>query len=293
MTKTNIEQLLLSKIVPDPNQPRKDFKKADLDDLQESIRKEGVLTPVIVESDYQEDKYLLIDGERRYRAAVELGLTTLPVKIVKGPLTFEQRTTLRFHIQEQHSSWTELERARALYEYKKATKKSITEIAEALNMHIPKVHGYLSIVDFSDVGQRLITENNIDFTYLIFLIRAVRHYQTICKLTQEEIEEKLIKKIITGVFKVVGEIQKFSRLMGLIGNEKEKMEFLNTEDVPLESFLNKIDDEKLRRLEMFYKSLEDINQKILKSIEDEYDYQERHLNILQEIKDNVFKILQK
>ena len=63
-------------IRPNPNQPRGDFDPETLAELVDSIRRNGVLQPIIVRP--EGDSYQLIAGERRWRAAIEAGLPTVP-----------------------------------------------------------------------------------------------------------------------------------------------------------------------------------------------------------------------
>jgi len=70
----------VGRIKPNPFQPRENFDKKSLDELVQSIREKGVLQPVIVRQ--RDGDYELIAGERRLRAAKELGLEEIPV-IVK------------------------------------------------------------------------------------------------------------------------------------------------------------------------------------------------------------------
>ena len=72
-----IQQLDLSRIVPSPLQPRKDFARDALAELVESIRQHGIIQPLVVRS--VAGKHELIAGERRWRAAQEAGLTQVPV----------------------------------------------------------------------------------------------------------------------------------------------------------------------------------------------------------------------
>ena len=69
----------ISLIEPAKNQPRKEFREESLDELADSIKKYGVLQPLIVEKDGI--GYRLIAGERRWRAAKKAGLTEVPVII--------------------------------------------------------------------------------------------------------------------------------------------------------------------------------------------------------------------
>lgn len=72
----------LSYLYANPNQPRKDFKQKELDELSESIRQHGVIEPILVEKTDTE-KFCIIAGERRYRAAVQAGVEKVPVQIRK------------------------------------------------------------------------------------------------------------------------------------------------------------------------------------------------------------------
>ena len=74
-----IVELELEKIFPNPDQPRKQFDEDKLIDLAESIKEHGVLQPIIVTP--RDDKYMIIAGERRYRASGRAGLNTIPALI--------------------------------------------------------------------------------------------------------------------------------------------------------------------------------------------------------------------
>ena len=72
----------LSYLFANPNQPRKDFKQKELDELADSIREHGVIEPILVEKT-DSGKFCIIAGERRYRAAVQAGAEKVPVQIRK------------------------------------------------------------------------------------------------------------------------------------------------------------------------------------------------------------------
>jgi ParB family chromosome partitioning protein len=72
-----IQQVDLSRIVPSPLQPRKDFARDALTELVESIRQHGIIQPLVVR--LVAGKHELIAGERRWRAAQEAGLTQAPI----------------------------------------------------------------------------------------------------------------------------------------------------------------------------------------------------------------------
>ena len=77
-TDVQVLQIPLSKIVPNPYQPRKEFEPEALSELADSIRQYGVLQPLLV-APGEGDTYILIAGERRMRASTMAGLGTVPV----------------------------------------------------------------------------------------------------------------------------------------------------------------------------------------------------------------------
>src|SRR5207245_5991805 len=74
-----VHQISLASIVPSTLQPRKDFGREALQELIESIRQHGIIQPLIVRQ--VGARFELIAGERRWRAAQEIGLTTVPAII--------------------------------------------------------------------------------------------------------------------------------------------------------------------------------------------------------------------
>ena len=71
----------VSKIQPDPNQPRKNFRSEAMDELVESIRVHGVLQPILVSKKDGSEGYTIVAGERRWRAAQSIGLQQIPAVV--------------------------------------------------------------------------------------------------------------------------------------------------------------------------------------------------------------------
>lgn len=80
----SVTQLSLSKIEPNPNQPRKIFDQSALEELAESIRLHGVITPITVRHSEKEGYYQIIAGERRWRAARLAGLKEIPAMVLEA-----------------------------------------------------------------------------------------------------------------------------------------------------------------------------------------------------------------
>lgn len=79
------KEIRLDRIEPDPDQPRRTFDPSRLAELAESIRREGVLQPIAVRYDAGRDRYVVLHGERRWRAAREAGLAAIPAIVREVP----------------------------------------------------------------------------------------------------------------------------------------------------------------------------------------------------------------
>ncbi len=77
---TEMAEIAVAEIIPNPTQPRKQFDASALEELADSIRTLGVIQPITVKH-CANGKYIIISGERRWRAAQLVGITTLPAYI--------------------------------------------------------------------------------------------------------------------------------------------------------------------------------------------------------------------
>lgn len=77
-----IEKLKITEVEPNRNQPRKNFDEEALEELSESIKRYGVIQPIIVVK--KEDYYEIVAGERRWRASKKAGLKEIPAIVREG-----------------------------------------------------------------------------------------------------------------------------------------------------------------------------------------------------------------
>ena len=92
-----MEKVDIKYIHADENQPRKLFDVDKLAKLKKSIIKYGIINPLVVEK-HGVNNYLLVDGERRFRMAKEIGLKEVPINVVSSE-TDTERLVRQFHIQ--------------------------------------------------------------------------------------------------------------------------------------------------------------------------------------------------
>ena len=96
-----VEQLPISFIEPNLNQPRKDFDIESIKELSESIKNQGILQPLLVEK-ITDKKYVIIAGERRFRAAKMAGLQKIPVLVRTFSNTQRMEVSLIENIQREN-----------------------------------------------------------------------------------------------------------------------------------------------------------------------------------------------
>jgi len=85
-----LENLPIQSIKSNPMQPREEFDPTSLNELAESIKAQGVLQPVLVTRDSEEGDYILIAGERRWRASKIAGLDEIPAIIIHRKLSQQE-----------------------------------------------------------------------------------------------------------------------------------------------------------------------------------------------------------
>ena len=88
-----INDIPVEQITPNPDQPRTTFDEEALNELATSIREIGIIQPLTLRK-ISDDNYQIISGERRYRAAKQAGLASVPAYISTGRLRIHLRVSL-------------------------------------------------------------------------------------------------------------------------------------------------------------------------------------------------------
>jgi ParB family chromosome partitioning protein len=142
----------VSRIVPNPNQPRKNFDAAALDELRASVAEFGVLVPVIVRTNA--DGYELIAGERRWRAAIAAQLETIPA-IVRE---VDERESLEVAIIEnlQRENLNALEEAMGFAHLMEAHGFTQERVAERLGRSRSAIANTLRLLTLPDAAKALL-----------------------------------------------------------------------------------------------------------------------------------------
>lgn len=149
--------LEVGRIVPDPDQVRRTFDATELDELAASLRAVGQLQPVVVRYVEDQDRYVLVAGERRYRAAQLAGLATLDAVVIETPADRARLTHLQLVENAVRADVSPVDAAAAMRSLLAAWGCTQQELAQRLNMSQSRVSRTLAILDLpADVRQRVV-----------------------------------------------------------------------------------------------------------------------------------------
>ena len=99
-----VKHLLTKRLHPNPHNPRTLFDKLPLDVLRESIRRVGILVPLTVYWEAKQERYVILDGQRQWICAKEIGLEKVPVNQVAEPSLVQNIVTM-FQIHKLREDW--------------------------------------------------------------------------------------------------------------------------------------------------------------------------------------------
>ena len=147
-----------SLLKPNPFQPRAEFNEDDLLELTESVRKEGVLSPVIIE-DAGDGTFYIIAGERRTRAAKNAGLEKIPVQLRKYSDVRKLEVALIENI--QRADLNPLEEAQAYYRLMELAKITQDEVASRLGKNRSTVANSIRLLKLPEDMRKSLVKNEI------------------------------------------------------------------------------------------------------------------------------------
>lgn len=152
-----IHSIAISDISPNPKQPRKTFDESSLKELTQSIKQHGVVQPLVVTKDG--NRYQLVAGERRLRAAKKAGLTEVPA-VVRSLKELEQ---LEISIIEnvQRVDLSPLEQALSIERLHEQFSLSYAEIAAKLGKAVPTIHNIVRLLQLPEGGKEALQNNQI------------------------------------------------------------------------------------------------------------------------------------
>jgi len=184
ITKT---EAYLTDIFPNKNQPRKAFNSELLNDLAESIKINGILQPIAVR-EVDNNKYEIIAGERRWRAAQIAGLTKVPIILFEA----NNEKTFELAIMEnvQREDLNPIEEALAIKELIEKYNFSQEKIIDITGKKRTRIVNILRVLDLPDEIQKLIAEEKISRGHGIALL-SFKEDANLLEIAQSIIEKEL------------------------------------------------------------------------------------------------------
>ena len=130
---SDLRQIKMTEIVPDPDQPRKNFDDLALEELAASIREHGILQPIVLTP--SKGKYMIVAGERRWRASQAAGLTKIPALV--RTLTNQHKLELSLIENLQRRDLNALETATAYLKLRDQFNLTLDQIGERVGGKSP------------------------------------------------------------------------------------------------------------------------------------------------------------
>ncbi len=191
--------LPVTMIDPDPEQPRRQFGKQQLDELKDSIEKHGLLQPLVVRprtGPGNRGRYWIVAGERRYRAARDLGMQEIPCTVHN--YTNVQALVISLAENLHREDLDAVEKSEALHRLRRITDKSWEEIAELVRLSESHVKTLARLEKLDDEVKQLVRDHTLSDRKAIALLplpparqREVAQEALAQELTAEQIREKV------------------------------------------------------------------------------------------------------
>jgi len=187
-------QIPLTEISPNTEQPRKDFSHAALEELVSSIKKHGVLQPVVV-TEKEDGSYELIAGERRFRASQIAGKTAIPA-IVRGA-TEQEKLELALIENIQRQDLNPIEEAFSFQRLIDEFGLTQEEVAEQVGKSRSAVANTTRLLGLPDVIQKALVDGKI----------STGKARALLSLKEEREQISVFKQMLAGEMSTVRDVE--------------------------------------------------------------------------------------
>ena len=224
-TDVQVLQIPLSKIVPNPYQPRKEFESEALSELADSIRQYGVLQPLLV-APGKDDTYILIAGERRLRASTMAGLGTVPV--IVSEYTSQQIAEIALIENLQRKDLHYLEEAEGYEKLVNTFHLTQESMAIRVGKKQSTIANKLRLLRLPSSVRKKLHDSDL----------TERHARVLLKLENEELQKAVLQKVLKGHFNVrqtEALVEKTLKEAGKLNQKKPRFVIVNDVRIYLNS----------------------------------------------------------
>lgn len=247
-TESDIKEIPLEEIRPNPYQPRKSFNEEALNELAESIKNYGVFQPIIVKKSIK--GYDLIAGERRLRASKIAGLSKIPA-IVKE-FTDEEMREIALLENIQRENLTAIELAWAYKGIIDNLDIRQEDLADKIGKSRSHITNTLGLLNLPDSVQKMILNGEL----------SMGHARVLSKMSDEEDITKLANKIVNENISV-HEIEQISKKEDIqkrvpITRRKTVSDYAYIEDEMRETLGTKVKIDN-KKINIYFENINDLN----------------------------------
>ncbi len=233
---SGVLQVHIEDIIPNRFQPRLTFDEQGLKELSDSIREHGIIQPLVLRK--LGDKYEIIAGERRYKAAQIAGLTTVPAVISNIDDNKSAEVALVENVQRR--DLTAIEEARS---YKNLLDKGYLtqdQLAKRMGLSQPAIANKLRLLNLDEEVQQALLEEKI----------SERHARTLLSLNDKAAQREWLHRVINErltVRQLDLELKKIKSANDLVAEGEESE---GSGDVPLVSGIPSLEDIKANAIDI-------------------------------------------
>ncbi len=202
-----VQEVELKDLRPNPYQPRKQFDHETLQELADSIREHGIVQPLVVRESIR--GYEIVAGERRYRAAQLLGLTTVPVVI--RSFTDEQMMEIALIENLQREDLNPMEIASAYQKLMSHFSLTQEELAQRVGKSRPHVTNFLRLLQLPPAIQEDVSRGTL----------SMGHARALLGVKDEELQLRLSEKVKKSKASV-RQLEEWIQQINQEGNKKKK-----------------------------------------------------------------------
>lgn len=224
-TDVQVLQVPLSKIVPNPYQPRKEFESEALSELADSIRQYGVLQPLLV-APGKDGTYILIAGERRLRASIMAGLGTVPV--IVSEYTTQQIAEIALIENLQRKDLHYLEEAEGYEKLVNTFHLTQESMAIRVGKKQSTIANKLRLLRLPDSVRKKLHDSDL----------TERHARVLLKLENEDLQKAVLQKVLKGhlnVRQTEALVEKTLKEAGKLNQKKPRFVIVNDVRIYLNS----------------------------------------------------------
>ena len=200
-------ELKISEIEPNRDQPRKAFDEEQLEELADSIRKYGVLQPLLVQK--KGESYEIIAGERRWRAAKLAGLKMIPAVIRE--YSPQQAMEIALIENVQREDLNPIEEAQAYQRLMQEFSLKQEEIAERVSKNRTTITNCMRLLNLAPEVQQMLIEGRIASGHARALLAVADPYQQLELAKKVELERMSVREVEKAV-KLLGKEKKKSQV---------------------------------------------------------------------------------